>query len=283
MKKILLFMICAVAACLTGCNDDEASVTPSMVTDLRADSRPGEIILRWTTPDDNTIRFIQVNYHDLLTQTDQCRLASVYADSIVIPDTRKRLGEYSFEVRTVSPTGEKSEVQTITATSLPAAMTLYNPHNVEIIASMLSTNAQEETEGDIANLVDGNSSTYFCTDWHGIVPGPHWFQIALPKTISTGWQFGYVNRASADYDPTDFDIMGSMDGETWYNVAHFDSNKYDLPTAGGASYTSPVLDARDNPFKYLRFIVNDTSRGSVFFTMAEFTMYEYDILDPEQE
>ena len=88
------------------------------------------------------------------------RTASIYADSIEIPDTRKKFGEYQFSVQTVSPTGDKSAVQTISKVSEPALPTFVSTQ-IALTAADLSTNAQEPTEGPIANLLDGNTGTFF--------------------------------------------------------------------------------------------------------------------------
>lgn len=75
------------------CSDEDTKpIIPSDVIDLSADTqdKPGYIVLRWATPDDNTIRYIKVSYYDYLLEQDVVRLASVYADSVLIPDTRKK-------------------------------------------------------------------------------------------------------------------------------------------------------------------------------------------------
>ena len=287
MKRIFIYIFLVVisSAGLCSCSSDEAEITPSEVSNLHFSSLPGQIILRWTTPQDGTVECVKVTYHDPRLDQNEKRLASVYADSIVIPDTRKKFGDYTFTVSTVSPSGKESSPQQIVAQSEAAPVTLYNPHTIALTVDMLSTNAQEQTEGDISNLLDGNVDTYFCTDWHGLVPGPHWFEVELPQPISTGWQFHYStrNNASSNYDPTDFDVYGSTDGDEWFLIQHFDNTKYDLPNGAAKSFVSPVIDARSHPFQFLKFIVNKTQRGAVFFTMSEFGINAYDILDPEAE
>ena len=105
------------------CSSDEDGITPAEITNLTAESTSGRIVLRWDTPEDAGIRYIEVNYYDPLQKKDVMRTASIYADSIEIPDTRKKFGEYQFSVQTVSPTGDKSAVQTISKVSEPALPT----------------------------------------------------------------------------------------------------------------------------------------------------------------
>ena len=91
-KNIFLLVVTLLLTGLAGCSDEDTkSVVPSDVIDLSADTqdKPGYIVLRWVTPDDNTIRYIKVSYYDYLLEQDVVRLASVYADSVLIPDTRK--------------------------------------------------------------------------------------------------------------------------------------------------------------------------------------------------
>ena len=136
------------------CSSDEDGITPAEITNLTAESTSGRIVLRWDTPEDAGIRYIEVNYYDPLQKKDVMRTASIYADSIEIPDTRKKFGEYQFSVQTVSPTGDKSAVQTISKVSEPALPTFVSTQ-IALTAADLSTNAQEPTEGPIANLLDG--------------------------------------------------------------------------------------------------------------------------------
>ena len=158
---------------LAGCSDEDTkSVVPSDVIDLSADTqdKPGYIVLRWVTPDDNTIRYIKVSYYDYLLEQDVVRLASVYADSVLIPDTRKKFGEYEFKVQSYSETGDAGNVQTIKAVSEPAKVQIVfgESRQLALTEKQLSTNAQEASEGPIANLIDGNTGSYFHTAWSGI-------------------------------------------------------------------------------------------------------------------
>lgn len=202
-------------ALFTGC-DDESGITPGEVTGLTAESTPGCIALSWNTPEEANIRYIEVKYYDPLLKKDVMRTASVYANSIEIPDTRAKYGEYSFMVQSVSPTGDRSAVQKISMVSEPAEPT-YVSTQIALTAADLSTNAQEPSEGPIANLLDGNTSTFFHTAWSVGIPGPHWLQVNLKKEITEAYRFEYAPRNAKDR-PTDFDLMGSMDGKSWFLI-----------------------------------------------------------------
>lgn len=277
MKKILKYMACALlfGVCLTGCKEEEG-VIPSDITNLRAESTPGRIVLRWDTPEDGNIRYVQVNYYDPLLKKDVMKTASVYADSVEIPDTRKKYGEYSFQVKTVSNTGDEGNIQSITATS-EAALSSFVSNMIVLKAGDMSTNAQESSEGPIANLVDGDNSTFFHSSWSVDVPAPHWFQANLNTELSDHYKFIVVARNGSNR-PSNVDLMGSTDGTNWFLIRNFTKEADGL--SASSPYNSQVF-AIDKPFSQIRFVVNETNTGTVFFSMGEFKFYNVSMIDPE--
>lgn len=281
MKNIYKYLACLVlgCGCLASCSSEEG-ITPSPIANLHYDSTPGRIVLRWETPSDGSVKYIQVNYYDYLTKKEQMRTASVFADSIVIPETRQKYGEYTFSVKTISPTGTSSEAQTVTAVSLPKEKTWISTALI-LDADKLSTNAQEPNEGPIANLLDNNTGTFFHTAWSVDIPGPHYMTVGLPTTINGWWQFYYAPRANGNNKPIDFDLMGSTDGKSWFLIRNFTKDADKLPVDSKTTYMSERMDASAQPFSYLRYIVNATNTGSVFWTMSEFKLYSVELIDPE--
>ena len=175
-KNIFLLAVTLLLIGFASCSDEDTKpIIPSDVIDLSADTqdKPGYIVLRWATPDDNTIRYIKVSYYDYLLEQDVVRLASVYADSVLIPDTRKKFGEYEFKVQSYSETGDAGNVQTIKAVSEPAPVQVVfgESKQIALTVDQLSTNAQEKSEGPIANLIDGNTASYFHTSWSRLPTG----------------------------------------------------------------------------------------------------------------
>ncbi|MDR3118391.1 MAG: discoidin domain-containing protein [Mediterranea sp.] len=282
MKKTIITIACTglLTLGLTGC-DDKESIVPAPVANLHYDTTPGRIVLRWDTIVDANTRYVQVDFYNPLTRKDERRLASVYADSIEIPDTRQKYGEYNFLVKTVSPTNDYSVVETITAQSEPAIQT-WIPTSVKLTAEMLSTNAQEPSEGPIANLLDDNTSTFFHTKWSSPVPAlPHYMTVALPVTINSWWSIYYAPRNNANNKPTDFDLLGSTDGTTWFPIKNFTQEADGLPVDRTTAYTSERMNASDKPFSYLRYSVNKTNNNTTFWTMSEFKIYTWILIDPE--
>lgn len=266
--------------CLAACSSDDDGVVPASITNLHYDSTPGRIVLRWNTPDDGTIRYIQVNYFDPLTKKENMRTASVYADSIEILNTREKYGEYKFTVKTVSSGGSSSVAQEFAAVSKPAEKT-WTPTALKLTADNLATNAQEPSEGPIAGLVDDNASTFFHSAWSVDIPGPHYITVALPSTVDGWWQFYYAPRANGNNKPTDIDLMGSVDGKSWFLIKNFTKDADKLPTDSKTAYTSPRMNAGDKPFSHIKYVVNETNSGSVFWTMSEFKVYTVALIDPE--
>ena len=238
-----------------------------------------------TLPDDNTIRYIKVSYYDYLLEQDVVRLASVYADSVLIPDTRKKFGEYEFKVQSYSETGDAGNVQTIKAVSEPAPVQVVfgESKQIALTVDQLSTNAQEKSEGPIANLIDGNTASYFHTSWSGTVPpAPHWFQIDTKKEI-TYFKYESVAR-NGNNIPDDVDIMGSNDGVNFELIENLTKAKNGM-LMSTSPYTSPVMGNNSKPYRYIRYSVNHTNTGSVFFSMSEFKLFEVDasVVDPEAD
>lgn len=261
------------------CSSDEDGITPAEITNLTAESTSGRIVLRWDTPEDAGIRYIEVNYYDPLQKKDVMRTASIYADSIEIPDTRKKFGEYQFSVQTVSPTGDKSAVQTISKVSEPALPTFVSTQ-IALTAADLSTNAQEPTEGPIANLLDGNTGTFFHTAWSVNIPAPHWMQVNLKEEITGSYKFYYAPRNNGNNKPTDFDLMGSTDGTNWFLIRNFTKDADGLPVTSTGTFTSKIYNA-PQPFSQIRMVVNATNTSSIFWTMSEFKFYSVSVTDPE--
>lgn len=278
IKYTLYF--CLLGLFLTSCSNDDDNITPADITDISATSDPGSITLHWTVPEDSaSIRYIKVDYYDPMLKKNVMRTASVYSGSMEIPDTREKYGEYTFRIQTISPTGTGGAVHEVKKISEPAPVS-YVSTQLALKASDLSTNAQEESEGPIANLVDGNLNNYFHTDWHGNYPAPHWFQVNLGREIADHYRFFYGNRSNANNKPTDFDLMGSTDGENWFLIKNFTLEGDNLNVANGGTWTSETYKV-DKPFSYIRFVVNNTNNNTIFFTMSEFRFYDLTEIDPE--
>lgn len=286
MKHIFKYLLFAglFGSILAGCNDDEV-INPSEVENLTSETRAGEIILRWDTPKDGSIDYIKVSYQDPRLKKEVTRLASMYADSILIPDTRARYPEYIFNVRSVSETETEGPIRTISQKSAPAALTT-TQSQTEIVLTVddLSTNAQESGEGPIKNLLDGDKTTFFHTSWSTSIPSPHWLQVNLKKTLSDHYKFYYAPRNNDNNKPIDFDLLGTTNGTDWVLIKNFTKEEDGLPTSKSEDYTSEVLPCTV-PFSQIRISVNKTNNNTVYWTMSEFKFWEVKVntYDPEKD
>lgn len=279
--KNILF-ICVIALTVVSCKDDNvADIMPSTISNLTAESLPGAIKLKWTREEPISYEYLKVEYFDHLLQKDVMKLASSYSDTILIEDTRAKFGDYNFKITPVSKTQTTGSTLNITARSGKAPASFVS-NMIELTASDLSTNAQEPSEGPIAALLDGNTSTFFHTAWSVGIPGPHWMQVNLKKELSQYYSFYYAPRGNANNKPTDFDLLGSTDGNEWFLIKNFTQEEDGLPTSSSATYTSPILKV-ERPFSQIKISVNKTNNGSVSWTMSEFKFYDVSINDPEAE
>lgn len=119
-------------------------------------------------------------------------------------------------------------------------------------ASQLSSPASDEGEGKhIEYLIDDNVGTFWHSDWHGKVNGPHYVQVELPSEVTGYYQFVFGRRNSSNTcQATEMLIQQSVDGANWADV-----KKVDLEWNGdddqGKYVISPLFRLRGA--KALRF------------------------------
>ncbi|MRJ11205.1 DUF1735 domain-containing protein [Ornithobacterium rhinotracheale] len=156
------------------------------------------------------------------------------------------------------------------------AYVLYAAFNaIPLTADMISTNAQEASEGPIANVIDNNPATFFHSDWsNGSLSGgkPHYIQIDLKKSV-TNFAFSYQNRNSGNGKPTIVKISVSSDGNNWRELSTISEGT--LPTGASSKYNSSVMTSTDGPFQYVRLEVLKTNGGTAptYFSLAELNVY----------
>lgn len=277
-----------VLSIFTSCKDDD-KITPEDISNLHAYTTPGQITLKWNNPEEHSnIRYIKITYFDPELGKTAMKTTSVYSDSVNITNTRKKYGPYKFDVASVSHTETsgtvfsieiESEIAPIVSDTITASLPLK--------VDYLSTNAQEPTEGVIDNLLDGDTNTFFHTQWSGSIPSaPHWLQVYLGRMFKDGdyFKFYYAPRNNNNNKPIDFDLQGSTDGENWFLIKNFTKEIDGLPTSGTASYTSPIMEVTKD-FDRIRMVVNKTNTNTVYWTMSEFKFYNIAITsyDPEAE
>lgn len=139
---------------------------------------------------------------------------------------------------------------------------------IELSESMLSSNAVEPTEGALANLIDGDTNTFFHSAWSISVDDAHYLQIELNKATSA-FTFNFIGRKTGGSgNPKIIDIYSSIDGSNFEKVSSIAQEN--LPTGAEASYSSPVIVMPES--KYIRITVPQNMSGGSYFVFSEFSM-----------
>lgn len=153
------------------------------------------------------------------------------------------------------------------------------------------TNAQEATEGPIANLLDDNAGTFFHSNWSSTTAPAdgldHHLTVDLGNNAISSFKFHYQARDDV-YDwqgsyPSTIKVQGSKDGEVYIDLAIIEpKTAEDNTPRDGDEWTSDVI-GNGTPYSYLRFMVtatkkynqtasNDQKDGHPYFHMAEFDL-----------
>lgn len=261
----------------TSCSEDEKEILPSSISNIQTLERPGGIFLQWDMPTDKSIAYVAATYQDPLLKKNVKHLSS--CDTLLLPNTRQKYGDYLITLTPYSISDTPGKTIQVSAKSGKATAT-YISKQLTLKEVDLSSNAPEKTEGPIKNLIDGSTDTFFHTSWSEDIPGPHWLQIHLPKSIEGYFRFYYAPRKNGANKPTKFDLMGSSNGTDWFLLKKFTKDADNLPVTSTDAYNSPNLETKQ-AFSYLRIIVTETNTGSVYWTMSKFKFFSVTVIDPE--
>lgn len=276
---------------------------------IYAEAQEGQVTLHWNIPAKADYHYVQVNYtlpeDDFGNPVECMRTASIYADEMVIDGLLARYGAIEYTIRTVSYDGTPSPETRISAQCLPVqptiAFAVEGP--LALSGNEIWADKGEYYEGPIADLVDGNTGTFFHSNWSGVIvtydeegwayddPSmPVTIVAKLPKKVEA-FNFSIVNRNNGNrsnpetieiyvgnaFDPTNFD-----ENDPAYGNRHV-TTLSGLPAAQAASYTSPTIYDGGEPFQYVWFKITNITSGAAFVAIAELSMTEYNVFvdDPE--
>ena len=147
----------------------------------------------------------------------------------------------------------------------------------------VTTNAQEKSEGPIANLVDGNTGNFFHSSWQSSTDDYHYIQVDLGQGVTLAeFTFSYTMRSGDVINaPTVIDITGSNNGRDFTPITTLTKKDATNPlptTAAKSTYNSSAIVCPE-PYRYFRFTVKETVNnrsagncGYPYFSMAEFSM-----------
>lgn len=294
MKKVYVLLTISIAfLVLVSCRKDEQEVKPSGINNLQYEELPGQIKITWDKEMPVTFEYLKITYFDKLKKKEMLRLASAFSNEIIIPNTRRKYGEYEFKIQPISAAGVEGQEYFIKAISGVAPATYQfteadDAVKVELSSDMLQTNAQETQEGPIVNLLDGDTGTYFHSAWSRAIGEQHYFQVNLAEPIQ-GFKFDIATRhnGNGDGDVKRMKVEASNDGVTWEEVA---IQSYELSTNANSDRRrkfsgNPVL--MSEKYSKLRFIPL-ARRGAdplkrSWFNMSEFVLFNEPVLiiDPE--
>lgn len=141
-----------------------------------------------------------------------------------------------------------------------------------LTASMLSTNAQEPSEGPIANVLDGDVNSYFHSAWSVYSSEEHYFEVTLPEAVSS-FAFSYTNRASnGNTALSDFSVFVGNDESSLKEIRHYDEAIDNLPTTGKGVFNSGEFKP-SSPIKIIRIVNHRNHTGEKYFSLSEFSLY----------
>ena len=126
----------------------------------------------------------------------------------------------------------------------------------------------QESGNAYANLIDGKYATFFHSGYSGTIgTGSHYLQANLGKAVKS-FRFYFKKRSQNNNNrPTKITIEGSNDGDEWNTITTISSG---FPTSESVlDYFSDLITS-EVAYSKIRFTVNTTNGGTVFYTFSEF-------------
>ena len=140
-------------------------------------------------------------------------------------------------------------------------------------AYFIWTNQQEQSEGPIAQLIDGvigasATDNFFHTNWHGDSDAVHYLEIDLGQGNELkDFSFSYTTRAAVSGDfPNAIEVVGSNEKNGAYTqIANITSG---LPQSGRTAYKAAEFHSAE-AYRYIRFNVKAPRK---YWHMTEFDL-----------
>ena len=146
-------------------------------------------------------------------------------------------------------------------------------------ADQFYSECSDSDEGqDFGALIDGETSSYWHSDWHsGNVPDhSHWLQVDLSEATYSFVRMTVTRRPVVNDHITRWGVFGSDDAdaseEEWTEVATL------FTPYGNNKETISGLVFDGKGFKHLRFYIDGTSTGRGYGHMSEFQLYKVESL-----
>lgn len=298
MKRLFIYSALALATAFTSCKKDDLgpAATNLDANTFSATASAGAVKLQWAIPDNANYKYVEVKYNHPGTKQEHTRLASVYADTILIDGLLAAYGDIEYRLTPVTKTGNRGTTHKIVATCLPVPATtrVVDGTKQEITLSASKIWADSHHEGDGGGpqaLVDGRNDTY----WHakyggGATPFPHYVVVELPEAASGAISFYWKGRNSGGRDnPKRLRILGSntafagptnardafVNFMSTQNPVEIASVQSGMPDTQAADYNSGTF-IFDGSYKYLWIEFQEQrTAGHAYMALAEWKFYKY--------
>lgn len=287
MRRIFFSLgICLFFGFVTSCGKDDSAVYTCKIENLRAEPGEGTIKLKWDTPADSNLMYVKVEYYNIREKKNYTVNKSTFTDTLVVNGLLARDGEYTFRFTAVDLQGNLSSMFSEVSCQCLPVKPVVTTSSKDVDAEMLhyETNAQEPSEGPLADLFDGNNDTFFHTPWSTTVEWPQWVEIEVSQPVN-GVTFYTINRGDGSGRPGYVEILASNDRNSWVKLYEF-SGTDDIPAIKHGRYESPLIFDLKTNYKYFRYSATEGNCNS-WWNMAEmgWSFYEVSqiVYDPENE
>ncbi len=288
--KNIVFILIALGVVISCEKDENQGVAPADIDNVRSDSLPGQIVLRWDMPSDTaSIHYTEIAYFDHRLEKNVINLSS--CDSLLIDETRHKYGNYKFKLTPYSFTrtpGNSLEHEAISGHA-PIQETFLSEEKLRFQEDQITGNSiQDGGSNPPINLFDGDDGTIYHSRWRDPVPDVSWLSFDLKEEIKAFKINWFPRTTHAEGKPTDVDLMGSVDGENWFLIVNLTKEKDNLPVSKTDWFRSPTYYKSPVPFRHLKYSVNKTNKNHKFWHMSEMEIFKVelqivDFEDPDHE
>jgi hypothetical protein len=282
MKK--LYYLFLIPLILIGCQGNEGALhKPSNISNIQAKSDIGGVTIFWNIPPDSNYVYVKVWTKKYPNNPDSSQIlsskASIYADSALVKGLLNKY-KYTFHLQTfnASPehkSGKGGKVLTtnpirpirrpIKTNYFPSSLTKINVDSSNISAATIFNQSQ-----DAAQLLDGDMTTFWSSDWSGQPhQAPFYIRFDFNHKVSVG-AFKYVERQFDGRGVTQWGFDISKDGKKWTQVW---KSKPNLPTEPLSSQWE-LHFSKNYTSKHFRVVILANKGNNSYMALAELSLYK---------
>ena len=139
--------------------------------------------------------------------------------------------------------------------------------------SQLSSPYSDPYQGSLANLLDGNTSTFWHSTWRGgeVAGGLHYLQADLISPVETDVYTTFTRRQTSRDHVTNMSVYGTNNPDAEKSACE-ELLTFDCPFGSDTeTITSPTFSNKG--YRYLRFYANTTTSNRGYWHISEFQVY----------